>query len=199
MSLNLNNLTARLTTGFLNTQDDPSPGLSALGTTATSQQFLGQLGQKLQLNNAAALQLSYTATGTLYSGTYQYVRFKAGSAPAKGTAVYWDDLDNFVVTTVAPTGQPGFAGVCIMSNTAGNYGWIQTDGKATALFGTVTKAGAAIGDLVVLTSAANTFDVLADATTLTSPIASRIAGQAIEAPVTSQLKLVYLTGAKPVN
>ena len=196
MSLNLNCLTPRLTTGYLNTQDDPIPGLSAQGTTATSQQFLGMLGQQIQLTSAAALQLSYTTTGTLYGGTYQYVRFKAGTtaAPAVGVAVYWDDTDNYVVTPDVPTGQGGFAGVCIMANTKGNYGWIQTDGICTVLgkASSTTKTTPAVGDLLTLTASANTFDVLADATALTSPTAKLAVGVCIEALTAGGLKKAWI-------
>lgn len=195
MSLNNSAMMPRVTTGFLNTQDDPVPGLSAQGTTATSQQFLGQLGAMMQLNHEAALALSKTSIGTLYAGRYQYVKFKAGTtaAPAKGLAAFWDDLDDYVVTPDAPATNVGFAGVILSANTKGNYGWIQVDGLATCKFkSTVTKSGAAAGDLVVMTTTANTFDVLADATALTSINAKLAVGVAWEAPTDAGLKLVHM-------
>ena len=141
MSLNLNCLTPRLTTGYLNTQNDAYPGMSVAGTGANINQYLGQMGQELQLNYESAAALSYTTTGTLYAGKYQYVKFKAGSSPARGLALYWDDRANYVVTTVTPSGDANFAGICIMANTAGNYGWMQTEGDAVCQFkATLTKS-----------------------------------------------------------
>ena len=192
MSLNLNCLTPRLTTGYLNTQNDAYPGMSVAGTGANINQYLGQMGQELQLNYESAAALSYTTTGTLYAGKYQYVKFKAGSSPARGLALYWDDRANYVVTTVTPSGDANFAGICIMANTAGNYGWMQTEGDAVCQFKATLTKSAVAGDAVILTTTANTFDVLADATNVTWGTIKLMVGTAIEDPTNGGLKRVQI-------
>jgi hypothetical protein len=65
----------------------------------------GLLGQQIDLSASEARVLSNTAIGTLYEGTYQYVKI-ASDAPNTGDevigigrAVFWTDFDDFTVTT----------------------------------------------------------------------------------------------------
>ena len=193
------NQAPRVTTGFLNTADDPAPGVPLASPSGSIvQPYAGQVGGKLTVNNAEALGLSSTATGTLYRGVYRYVQFRLGAtaANARGQLVFWYDRDNNIVTgdVADATVTPFAAGVCLMANTKGNYGWIQVSGKASVKFkAATTKTTPAIGDVVMVDATpSNTGDVLADATGLTSPNGKNKIGIALEAPVGGAVKLVEL-------
>lgn len=194
------NQSPRVNALYLNDVNDPSPG-SILTSPSGSivQPYTGQLGGKLSLDATAALSLSDSAINTLYGGVYMYVQFKAATtaANAKGQIVFWSDIDNYVVTPDATsTNDSLIAGITLNVVSKGNYGFIQIAGKATVLFGTVTKGAPAVGDLVIVDATPNPLgNVLADATAITSPTLKLIVGKAIEAPATGGLKLVLLSGA----
>lgn len=198
------NQAPRVTTEFLNDVNDPSPGVPLASPSGSIvQPYTGQLGGKLSLDAATALALSDTAIGTLYGGVYQYVKFKAGTttAPARGQVVFWDDIDNYVVTPDATaTNDSQIAGIVLNAVTKGNYGFIQIAGKASVLFGTVTKVTPAIGDLVIVDSTPSPdANVLADATNITSPTAKLIIGKAVvAAPASTTISLVLLLGSGQV-
>lgn len=190
----------RISTGFLNTINDPYiGGLLSSGTGLSP--AAGQLGKKVQLTQDEAAARYANQTPILYSGVYQYVQFKAGStsANAQGQVVFWDTaankgLENYVVTPDAPTVPSMIAGIALNAVTKGNYGWIQIAGLASVLFKTgITKGSPVAGDLVVLDlTPTNTADVLADATNLTSVQARAIIGKAYDAPVQTTIKRVLL-------
>jgi hypothetical protein len=180
--------------GFLNSTDDAVAGGVSNGLTGAAM-FSGQLGEFVEVTSTQAAKLSDSTVGTLYGGKYQYVLFKAGSSAsnARGQVVYWDDEDSYVVTPDAPTSGARKAGITLNAVTKGQYGWIQVTGLASVLFKTgITKATPAVDDLVVVTVSANTADVLADATGLTSVNGKLILGVAVEAPVTASIKKVAL-------
>lgn len=190
---------ARNTTGYLNTVNDPLPGQSV---TPSAQTYPGQVGAVQILNAAQALKLSYTATGTLYAGTYQYVRFYASQSGTTvvGGPVYWQDPDNFVVTADAATSGLGFAGVALCVVDKGNYGWILVSGKCQCLaLDNTTKASPAVGDTMVCATIGR-FDDIVDpyASELTS---GKVAGQWIEAPVdgTNVKYLAYVQFARRIG
>lgn len=68
---------------------------------------------------------------------YQFVQLKAGATAAKGAYVIWDDLDNFVVTTVgtAVSANRNLGAGFLQGTkpTAGNYGFIQVGGQGAVL------------------------------------------------------------------
>lgn len=182
---------------YLNNVDDALPGQSVSGSTQT---FEGQLGAVVVLNAAQALKLSYTTNGTLYAGTYQYVRFYGSQSgtTVKGGPVYWQDPDNFVVTADVPSGALGFAGVALNVVTKGNYGWILVEGKCQCQpLDNTTKGSPAAGDTMV-TATIGRFDDLADATAYDGTNLKLAVGQWIEAPAdaTSVRYLAYVTGAR---
>lgn len=192
------NQSPRIPAGFLNQANDPAPGVPLTSPSGSIvQPYNGQIGAILSLSSADALKLSDTVNiGTLFEGQYQYVKIlsSATTAPARGGLVYWNDYDNKIVTTdAAATNQGLLAGVLINAPTKGNWCWIQVAGKATVLFKNPLTKVAASGDLVVQDSTpANTGDVLADATALTSPVVKTTVGVALEAPTNGGLKLVNL-------
>lgn len=188
----------RFTQRYLNNVNDPLIGQSVTG----GQEYVGQLGATLTLNASEALKLSsvlpvaLTNVGTLYGGKYQYVQFKltqSGTTIAGGP-VYWDDVDNFIVTADVPTGAPGFAGVALNVVTKGNYGWILVEGKCKCQpLDNTTKTSPAIGDNLML-STIGRFDDILDATAIDGTNFKNVAGQWIEAPAdaTSTLYLAYV-------
>lgn len=198
LSNSATNQSPRVTAGYLNDVNDPSPGVPLTSPSGSIvQSYAGQMGGKLFLGSVSAGSLSDPNVGTLYGGVYQYVQTIAGStaAPARGNLCFWSNRENFVVTPdVTATTISWVAGVYINALTKGQYGFIQIAGKASVKFcAAVTKVTPAIGDLVVV-DATPTFaaDVLADATALTSVTAKTIIGVAIEAPVSAAVKLVSL-------
>lgn len=182
---------SRVTTGLLNTVNDAVAGGSVSSGTGANP-YAGQLGAIAYFGPSTVRFDS--SIGTLYEGWYQYVQFlgTATAAAARGLFAFWNDLTNFIVTNDATNGQ--HAGVTLNAVTKGNYGWIQISGLASVLFrATITKATPAVKDLVLTTAGANTADILADATNLTSVEVKRIVGVAASAaPVGGAISLVEL-------
>jgi len=158
----------------------------------------GFLGQEFFLSDAeAAANTNPSGTITqLRNGYYQRVLSKAGStaAPAAGVAAYWDgSLDNFGNYVVTPDNNNGIrVGHYLAAVTKGYYCFIQTSGVVHVLFGTLTKAGAAIGDVVSNIAASGKGDVLADATTITHASMQNVMGRALEAPANDTIKKVWI-------
>lgn len=190
----------RIPSGYLNGTDDLYPG----GGTALNK-FGGQLGQQITISSAQAAQLSKASVGTLYAGTYQYVKLKAGATPAvRGAAYFWDNAaaaGSFQVVTIESSTTltaASLAGVCLNTITAGNYGWIQTAGIATCKFVASITGTAATGRPVFISVAGTTsiglFDVVDDLTTTAGArFFDRFVGWAITVPVASELDQVQLT------
>lgn len=186
----------------LNATDDAQPGLLQPQPAGAILQGVkqGQLGIVISLDEADALRLSYTTTGTLHAGVYMYCQFYLSStaANAVGGVLFWQSFANVVVTpdvTLATQGQ--IAGIGLMINTKGNYGWVQVQGRAGVLMkSSITKATPAAGDLVIVDQGGGTptarGDVLADATNLTSVLAKSILGVAAATPVGATVILVDL-------
>lgn len=153
---------------------DPTTGI-AISTGVNSGDFI-------ELTDAQALALSDTTIGTLYGGVFQRVKFHDATSIAVGQAVYWDladTTDPYSVTIVSSATQFNFAGTVIdNTTTAGQYAWIQVNGRVSAL---MTGAGA-IGDFVAHpTSSTNEFV----ASTGTAPVA----------PITVGVQLTAASGA----
>lgn len=159
----------------------------------------GQLGDHGYLSAAQALQLSDQSVGVLYEGLYQYVQMDpaaVASATVRGQLLFWKDFENYIVTIDPPaaTNMGLVAGVALNVVSKGNYGWMQTAGKASIKFsGTVTDATA--GDLVVVDQTpSNTANTIADATSATAKIKKSGIGTAIAAPANNAISTVLLNG-----
>jgi hypothetical protein len=180
----------KVSTGKLNTVNDAVAGASVASGTGASP-YLGQLGKVVWFGPQ---DIRYdSATGTLYEGFYEYVQFRSGSSAsnALGQVVFWYDQTNFIVTPDATDGL--HAGVTLNAVSKGNYGWIQVGGRASVLFrASITKATPAIADVVVVQTGQNVADVLADATTFTSPNLKLLLGIAQAAPTGGAVSVVDL-------
>jgi hypothetical protein len=154
----LNHNSAYLISGYLNNEDITSAIFNGLSYPK------GKLGQLISLNNVDAARMSYATTGTLYAGIYQLVLFKSGSSAAniRGGALCWQDRSTFTVTPdqTAPT-EEDFAGVGLMVNTKGNYGWMQVAGDCSIKY-RASVTGATLGNLVFQLTTTNTFDAYDD-------------------------------------
>jgi|ERR1700738_784757 len=150
---------AYLVSGTLNNEDVASATFNSLAYPT------GQLGKLITLSDAMAARFSYS-TNTLFAGVYQCVQFLSTSTAAnlRGGAVFWQSRASFIVTPDATAvTEADFAGVGLMVNTKGNFGWIQVAGKAGCLYrATVTDKN--VSNLVLQLTTTNTFDAIADAT-----------------------------------
>lgn len=189
----------------LNTTNDAIAGGNVAGGTGQPL-YQGLVGKRIWLDNAAALQLSATATGTLYAGIYQYVQFLSGTTAsnARGQIVFWSigtssatavltSGSQYVVTPdgSATVGDGLWAGITLNAVTKGNYGWIQIAGLASVLFrSSVTATTAGVNVIVVTTS--NVADGIADATATTNSTQKSTLGVALEAPANSTISKVFV-------
>lgn len=181
-----------VTQKYLNTPSyagDPAPGVlvsTAQISGSIVQPYTGQLGGILTLGEGTAAVYSDLTNGKqLYAGTYQYVQFYASSTAtaAAGCVVFWQNTlnGNWIVTPDASaTNIANIAGIALCNTGKGNYWFIQTSGIAQVKFkAATTKTTPAIGDAVYVdTTPSNLADVIADATTLTSPQLKAILGRA---------------------
>lgn len=167
----------KITARYLNDVNDAIPGASVAGYTGQPPQYAGQVGAVMELNSGEASKLSDTAVATLYEGLYQYVQLATPLTQATGVGVpvYWSNPDTHLVTTDHLASNGSFAGVLINAVTAGNYGFIQTAGKASCkTIGSITKGTPAAGDCLAIKAATDGgFDVPADNTTFNPNIAAR--------------------------
>lgn len=202
-----------LTAKFLNDVNDTAAGGAILSVPAgapvptTSQTFPGD---RIVLDDAAALALSDTAVGTLYGGIYMYMGTLSSStaSPARGAGAFMRaaDLPSALggLYQVTADAQPSAAvptlllGAFINAVTKGNWGWIQIAGVVSCLFdSTITTA--AVGNPVtarISPTVAGTFDVgVASAATLAGAIATvdTLVGIAIVIPVLSTVTAVLWT------
>jgi hypothetical protein len=191
-------LIERVAARFLNDVNDTAIGGSPAAVSGLSP-VPGQLGDLAYLSAAQALQLSDLAVGTLYEGLYMYVQMDpaaVATGTVRGGLAFWKDFENYIVGIDAPT-VPNLsqcAGVALNVVSKGNYGWIQTAGKASVLFAAaVTDATA--GDLVIVDQTpGKVANTLADATAILTKMARSAIGVAINAPANNTVSLVLLKG-----
>lgn len=173
----------KVLTGKLNTVNDPAPGAplaSPSGSIVST--YGGQVGRRVALNAAEIAPLTNApATTPLAGGIYQYVLFKAATTAsnARGQIVFWDTPASYTVTPDAADALLGrVAGITLNAVSKGQYGWIQTGGRAyVKMKASLTKATPAAGDLVVVDQTpANVGDVIEDTTNLTVKLAKSIVG-----------------------
>lgn len=187
-----------LSSGFLNVEDTSSQG-GYSGQAGVP----GDLGHIAAYNRVFALQLSKTATGTCYAGLYQKVQFKSTSTatPARGSAYFWSDRANFIVTPDGTSAAEGdFAGVGLLANTKGNFGVIQIAGKASVLF-RATVTDKTNGNIILQLTTTNTFDAIAESTGtyISGGVKGlkNIVGTALEAPTDGGVNLISLRLINP--
>lgn len=167
---------------YASINDELAGGAGTSGTGAAP--YLGQVGQKWEIDGEAAAEASPTAT-PLYAGEYQYVLRDSEDATTvvRGNIAFWSDAIAYKVTG---TFGGCIAGVFLGANpTAGKYGVIQTSGIESCLFqASVTKATPAACDLVLVVSenSKGVLDILADATQPTWTQVNHIFGRTYEAP-----------------
>lgn len=189
MPTNINSQIQFLSQQFLNQHahgDDVCGGPASSGTGASPR--LGQLGQEVELSNEDALHLSDTVNeGTLYAGTYKYVKtlLTGTNTPARGLVAFWSDPENDVVSADPGTNNGGcIAGVFINSPGKGKFWWIQKDGVMTVKYkASTTKATPAACDLIICDPGDNVADALVGGNNLTVDQAKNILGTAQDAPV----------------
>lgn len=192
---------------YINATNDSQVGGAVVAAPSGVQISQGQQtlpGDRIVVDDATALALSATATGTLYGGIYMYVQTLSSStaAPAVGTAAFFRAADVGVQYMVTADGQPSaavpafIAGVFVNAITKGNYGWIQLAGVATVQFDAAAPTDATAGRPVFAKISPTTpgaFDSgisVTIATTVTQlPL---ILGTAIETPTNAGLKKVLI-------
>jgi hypothetical protein len=181
--------------GQLNTVNDTLAGGQGSSLTGLAR-YAAQAGARLILDYVGVQGVS---TG-MFGGWFQYVQIllTATLAPSLGKGVYWNNTENYVVTTDYSAINAGkIAG--IITNTAaqpvakGNWCWIQTKGKATVHFGTVAAATPADGDLVIInTGAVGDVPSSQDTTSVTALILKQAIGVALGAPASNTNSTVLL-------
>lgn len=202
-----------LTAKFLNNVNDTVAGGAIVSVPAGAPSpAVSQLiaGDKIVLDDATALALSDTATGTLFGGIYMYVGTlsSATASPARGSAAFYRAADLptalsglYQVTSdvQASTTIPTFcAGVFINAVTKGNFGWIQVAGVCMCLFDSAVAAGNGVGSPVspkISAAVASTFDcgVAQSADAAGARLAASVVGVAIVLPVVSTVTAVLWT------
>jgi len=151
----------------LNRVNDSAEGLSV--SSGTGQKKFSLVGGRIILGPDEVLY--DTSIGTLYGGVYQYVRQRLtdATAAAIGLLAFWDVTvteDLYQVSTLETIGGTAggltagyIAGVFLDTLTLGNYGFIQTHGRATIKFRAVLTATPAIGCAVHAAAAGAGADV----------------------------------------
>lgn len=174
----------QLISGYLNNEDVTSAIFNSLAYPK------GLLGKVVAVTREKAAALSYAATGTLYEGVYQCVKFYVSSSAAniRGGALCWQDRANFVVTPdQTATTEEDFAGIGLMVNTKGNFGWLQVAGECSIKY-RASVTDATLGNLILQLTTTNTFDAIADGT-----------GSYISGGVKGLKNIVGVANVLPVN
>lgn len=160
MPTGIRDVTARVTTGFVDTVNDQFPG----GGSASPGLASGQVGVKITLGpNAAAI----SNTLNQFAGTVQYVQTLSTdtTAPLIGYSAFWSDRTNKIVTTDGTTaGIENWAGIFLGTVTPGYYCYIKVPegGRTLVNFsGATPTAGlqAVAQTSVNATTAASTTDI----------------------------------------
>ena len=176
-------------------------------------------GDYFDLTNKEALQLSNTATGTLYNGRYRRVQVDSGATAANvktGTIGLMPSLA-VVGTNILGTKNPpmnivtsydqaigntvgGVRQVVFLNSiTPGNYGFVQELGTASVLGRTtLTAAAPAIGD-VIISIATGVVDDPTQSGSPTYALSKAIVGEAIDLPVNNALFRFLLQGGPVVR
>jgi len=204
----MNSQIQRMTRPINDVNDSVIAGQPAFGNSSTVSKAAGQLGMSITLddNNVFA----DTSIGTVYGGTFQYVRLSSGSAePARGQIVFWDvsvAVNLYQVTTLETGTVPGaqfMAGIVLNPDwTPGNYSYIQKLGLVSVKFrAALSAAPAGVGAAVYAAAAgAGVDNGLADVIASADPtdfsdvslMANRYLGTAWQLPTNGGTTLVFL-------
>ena len=148
--------------------------------------------------------------GQLYSGVYEWAQLDPAVAALipVGTALYWlqTGANSYVVTNVASGNAPDYAGVSIDPNfgpanvagvaggTAGNYAFIQVNGKQQVAYASSGTVPTTFGDVIQITSAAapTTFNAVA-AGNAAAALSGLTVGYALAAAAVSSVGLIRNT------
>lgn len=206
----------QLTAKWLNDVNDSTSGgavVSAPSGVPSAAISATQPGDRIVLDDAAALALSDTTVGTLYGGVYMYVGTLASATAAikRGAIAFWrsNELPGgasqaYTVTSDAnPTAAvPAYiAGVFInpttssgtgVSITLGNYCWIQVAGTASVLFDNTTTASATGSTVSAKVSATNASTADSGVALSTTTLAF-VLGVSIGSPISSTISSVIIT------
>lgn len=181
--------------GFMDAVNDANPGGAVTNIASTTGDgFSGQLGARTEYSERDIR----FQTNTLFGGEYQYVQFKAGAtkAPARGLLAFWDvaSMPGYVVTNDEPTGVSMIAGITLGAVTKGNYGFIQTAGRATVQIAAVAGGAAAVGCALFATADGTaTANALAlGSTAVTAGNIGQFIGTAETAPTNGSLTVAQL-------
>lgn len=197
----------RMGSGSINTVNDTViGGVPALPST-TDSLVAGQLGKEINLDDS---QVIYNSTiGTVYGGTFRYVRLAATStAVVVGQIVFWDIsvADNLYQVTTSEAGSTlgaqFRAGIVLNSGwTAGNYSFIQCVGPTYTKFRAALTGAGAVGIAVYCAAAgAGVDNGFADVISSANPtqfgdvalMQDRYLGSASQLPTNGGLTLVNL-------
>ena len=200
----------RISGGAINTVNDSVVGGVPTGSDNDVSQVQGQLGKSIWLDPD---QIIFDSTvGTLYGGSYRYVRLRAADTPAVvvGQIAFWDTTVSDWTTAFQVTREEDLssvdnaifiAGIFISVPTAGNYCFIQELGVVPVKFRATLTSTGQIGSRVYAAAAGDgsdegLADVLntADPTTFgdVSLMQARYLGNAVTAPVATELDAVTL-------
>lgn len=206
----------QLTAKFLNDVNDSTSGgavVSAPSGVPSAAISATQPGDRIVLDDSAALALSDTTVGTLFGGVYMYVGTlaTATASPKRGAIAFWRAAElpggasrAYTVTAdAAPnTTIPAYiAGVFINPTTSsgtgvalanGNFGWIQVAGTASVLFDTSLTA-TALATTVSAKVSASTASTADAGVALSTTTLSFVLGVAIGTPVISTVSSVIIT------
>ena len=157
----------RLTTTYLNQRNrrgDPGPGLNVGGridfvnggqvgfSGSIAQPYAGFNGGKWTITNPWAAEKADPDVGPLYGGIYMYVQVDPhATVPlVRGSAVFWLDELDYIVSAVGESPGPGSvarktAGIAVNNTLPGYWDFIQISGIAMVHF---TVAGTNLGQVV---------------------------------------------------
>ena len=198
----------QLTAKFLNDVNDATSGgavVSAPVGVPSAAISATQPGDRIVLDDAAALANSDTVVGTLYGGVYMYVGTlsTATATYIRGRIAFWrsNEMPNGATagytctadaqpTTATPT---YIAGVVLNTLTAGNYGWIQVAGTASILFdNTLTATGTGLWVSAKVSASAGTLSSADCGAAIGTTTLSALLGTALGSPTASTVSAVIL-------
>jgi hypothetical protein len=192
--------TIRISGGSINTVNDAVIGLPSAPLGLGVSKFQGQLGKFFSLDDS---NIVYNAAiGTVYGGTFQYVRLSPTAVkPVVGQILFYDPTASplaFQVTSDQAVSTPAsvlIAGINLYNNwTIGNYGIIQVAGLVFVKFRAALTAAGAVGCPVYAATSGGADVGFADVLTAdaTAALNATFLGKAYDAPTSGGLKRVFL-------
>jgi hypothetical protein len=193
----------QLTARFLNDVNDAVAGGSivSLPSGVTGPQASAtQPGDRIVLDDTAALALSDTAIGTLYGGVYMYVKNVVTTrAVVRGGIAFFGAADIGTAYIAYSDAQPStsvptyVAGIYINVLSNNNFGWIQTAGAASVLFDSTSIGTIAAGNLVDAKASATTASTAEVGVAVSQLTVAGLLGVAVGIPTSATVSTVMLT------